>query len=182
MTERAIQNQLYWRLRSGAACLMPNFTPGGWWECDLAVVTKARYFVEYEIKLSAGDLRADSLKETDRPRMMGVPNDRYWMRKFRVSENKHGLLKAGDVRGPSRFYFVTLPPLADSVPSWAGVYVVIQRGGRFCVTLLRNAPQLHRHKTDRRFVREMMRSGYYRMWDLRCRLPEEATEAVQATT
>ena len=52
MTEQTIQNRLYYMLRSAAQCLMPNFTPGGWWECDLATVTRAGYFVEYEIKLS----------------------------------------------------------------------------------------------------------------------------------
>jgi hypothetical protein len=46
------------RYRQGRC--MTNFTPKGWWECDLAYLTKSGYL--FEIKLTAADFRKDGEK------------------------------------------------------------------------------------------------------------------------
>jgi hypothetical protein len=93
---------------------VPNYTPPGWWECDLFEVTEKRAFREYEVKLSVADFRADAKKE----REVGP----YVFRQPRVTERKHDRLAAADPRGPSQFYYVTPRGLLDGepLPPWAG--------------------------------------------------------------
>lgn len=62
MNERTIQLALFQHLRSTCVCAAPNYTPDGWWECDVWAVTRAGYGIEYEIKLSVHDFRADKQK------------------------------------------------------------------------------------------------------------------------
>jgi hypothetical protein len=132
---------------------MPNFTPRGWWECDVCAVTVAGKFVEYEIKLSLADLRADARKH----------HRRFIHRKGKyktAAVYKHNQLRAGATHGPALFYYVVTPELTAHVPQWAGVYEI--RGRH--VHLVRRAPQLHRHRVERSFVTLMRESAEYRFW------------------
>jgi len=61
ITARDIQRALILP-RYRQSTVMPNYTPRGWWECDVFELTKAEMFVEYEIKLSRADFRADRNK------------------------------------------------------------------------------------------------------------------------
>lgn len=171
LTEYNIQNHLFHRM-SGVAAMVPNYTPPGWWECDLAVVTRASFFVEYEIKLTLSDLRADAKKSDEVLRSFRRPTTgkKKWVR---LNRNKHTSLMCGDHRGPSRFVYVVPESLAGCVPDWSGVYVV-QPGKRVHGHVWRKAPLLHRGKVDRMFVRKMKEAAYYRMWNLRCRVPEKS--------
>ena len=66
MTERDIQIAIWWAWGKAGHCCMPNYTPRDWWECDVFCVSKAGYFTEYEIKLTAQDFRADAQKQATR--------------------------------------------------------------------------------------------------------------------
>ena len=61
LSERLIQKKLYHRL-FGNRLVLPNFTPNGWFECDIWVLTKSGYGREYEIKLTVSDFKADAKK------------------------------------------------------------------------------------------------------------------------
>lgn len=156
LTERALINALM-RDRWQKNFCLPNYTPPGWWECDLFEVTPAGYFREYEVKLSIADFRADRSKQQDvRGTGRWVPNPtakfpggtRYECDR----ESKHDLLAKGDARGPSQFYFVTPAGLLDTepLPPWAGwleVYTISPNAGASLFVRSRvEAPRIHRVK------------------------------------
>ncbi len=140
--------------------VMPNWCPPKWWECDVFELTQAGMFVEYEIKLSKSDFKADAAKS----------NRRYegtWPDWQEIIEFKHTLLEQRDPRGPSRFFFVTpinlLKP-AD-LPSWAGLIEAHHDGYRARTRLITPAPKLHKVKApDHRARAEA--TCYYRYLNL----------------
>ncbi len=145
--------------------MMTNFTPRQWFECDLAVVTKAGYFVEYEVKLTVADIRADAKKYRERYLNLDARRTRWPFRRCR--EFKHDQMRQSDVRGPSRYFMAVPESLVDrpEIPKWAGVVKLSDFGSRrLHASLYRPAQRLHGHKVDRQFVQLMQRSGYYRYW------------------
>jgi hypothetical protein len=158
VNERSVQLYMYYQLASGIACAAPNYTPRHWWECDLWTVTRAGYVVEYEIKLSLHDFGADESKE----KLVYTAGS-----KSHQMEKKHLLLQSRDERGPSRFFYVVSADIADKVmellPDWAGLISVSWSDSYRCcdrIKWLKEAPQLHRKKVNRREI-EIARS---RMW------------------
>lgn len=118
----------------------PGFTPRGWWECDVAEVSKSGYLTEYEVKVSVQDFIKDASK--DRRKSGCGP---------RTRETKHELLAQGHKRGPTRFFYVTPPGLLDldRIPDWAGLielpltrHSIRYRNLRY----KKMAPTLHRTK------------------------------------
>jgi hypothetical protein len=153
-----IQRRLYFGSISASEVLMPNFAPVNWLECDVFRVTKAGYFYEYEIKLSVADFRADAKKtlfDDETKKYIG----------------KHEALTARFRCCPARFYFVTVPDVADRIkdelPDWAGL-IVLDRYLR----QMRPAPILHKRKISRAIVRQAYRSAMGRFWDQHFRLPD----------
>jgi hypothetical protein len=117
LTERSIQIRLFQELALAHLPALPNYTPAGWFECDLFSVTKAGYFHEHEIKLTAGDFRKDAEKEeTVYPIKWGEAS---------TKRSKHGRISAGDVKGPARFWYVMPQAVADKVeiPAFAGLKI-----------------------------------------------------------
>lgn len=150
MTERSIQMALYWRFRSTARLMVPNYNLyPRWFECDLLRVTKAGYAHEFEIKRTISDFKADAHKSCGR--------------------TKHDRLAAGDNYGPSRFTFVMpedMVALAD-VPTWAGlIYARPYAGmpGKLILKVVRPAPRLHQVKVSEETVTKMMVAICYRFW------------------
>lgn len=171
LTERSIQRALHFALRSSAHVMLPNYTPAGWFEMDLCVITKHFRLVEYEIKLSRSDILADAKKEMvrfDFERHVPYSNQ---------PQNKREMTRRGDLRGPSRFIYVIpkdlLRSVVDAIPDWAGIYVASTNGVYVWVRQHRAAQQLHRHGVDRRLPQNMMRSAYYRFWNERRVISEE---------
>jgi len=164
LTERTLQLALFRMLQSGTCIAIPNYTPAGWHECDLWAVTKAGYGLEYEIKMSIGDFRADASKSTG-PR---------WRLRLGKWENlgalsKHERLSSGDTAGPSRFYFVApagLLPLED-IPPWAGFVEFKSSARRWLPDLevIRNGPRLHTAKVSQESMRRAERVCYWRFWN-----------------
>ena len=140
------------------ATVMPRFTPGQWFECDVAEVTDAGYLVEYEIKLSKSDFKADARK---------AERVRYALRSTGPwGQTKHQRLAARDSKGPSRFYFVTPAGLLlpSQIPEWAGWMEAteIYHGRAVSLSVMKAAPRLHGEKADSRIVEQMRIAAYYR--------------------
>jgi hypothetical protein len=180
LTEFKVQQAIHRDIVSRCIAVMPNFTPRGWWECDVCAVTNSGYFTEYEIKLTASDLRADADKHVGRYRTVNGA----W-KYVSAGDYKHDLLRQGHKIGPSSFYYVVPPDLAELVPAWAGVMVATATGYGARLGVRRKAPQLHRHKVDRGFVDLMRRSAEYRYWKYRedkCASQHPTEEPSQQTT
>lgn len=161
MNERAIQRALYWRRRASAALLLPNYTPAGWWECDLWLITKARYFYEFEIKLSRSDLRADARKGGG-VRWTHVTGRGY---KKTPRQTKYEAIERADPKSPCRFWYVVPPSLADEAfPDWAGVSVANEINGRIVLREQRSAPRRHDHRAEQRVIDHARSVCYHRYW------------------
>lgn len=137
---------------------LPNYAPAGWWECDVFSVTKAGYWVEYEIKVSRADFLADARKSKWGP-WVGQKDQRQ-------NVGKHDLLAQGSATGPSRFFFVFpagLIPVAD-VPTWAGIVEATrhQKGPGIYLKIVRPAPRLHGEKFGDKRVNVARETAYYR--------------------
>lgn len=157
MNARAIQWQLM-RNRYQRSMVMPNFTPRGWWECDVFELTKAGFFREYEIKLTRSDFHADARKGQ-------VTFGGSWPATTKTILHKHSQLAARHVKGPSRFYFVCPIDLIklEEVPEWAGLITVKPCEWRqLSLVTVKEAPQLHRCKADPAMQQYAEKVSYYR--------------------
>lgn len=159
ISERDLQRRLYFDCRSGSALLVPNYTPGGWWECDIFRVTRAGYFYEYEIKLSVADFRNDAKKSrTIYPQEFGEPPE---------VERKYERLAAKDLNGPACFYYVVPKEIEETVrkelPPFAGL-MVMQRPGSYIKTV-EKAPLLHDKKIEEHKCHHAQSVCVWRYWD-----------------
>ncbi len=159
MLSERIMQRIVMQTRYNRGYVLPNLTPPGWWECDVFEITKAGYFLEYEVKRTVEDFRADARKARH-----GYVMGKGWIK----TGTKHERLEAGDWTGPARFFFVTpasLLPLED-IPSWAGL-VEIGVGHRFLrARVVKKAPQLHREKFPERKFEKIKAVPYWRMHHL----------------
>lgn len=146
-TERDIQGAII-RDRFSRSFLMPNFTPKGWWECDVMEVTKAGYLVEHEVKVSRADFFSDRKKSR-----------RVW-RQPGCQEVKHELLASRECL-PNRFFFACPEGLVqvDEVPEWAGLIEIRSR----TPLIKKDAPRLHPQKLDPRVVERARINCYHRL-------------------
>lgn len=147
MTCRDIQRQLI-RDRYSKGFAIPNYTPSGWFECDVFEITKAGFFREYEIKLTVSDFRADEKKR--RTDWKITSNGNY---ERTSSGQKLQMLSECRLRGPSRFYYVAPIGLLtlDHIPEWAGFIEMEYISDSYwpwnhLQRTRREAPQLHRSK------------------------------------
>lgn len=171
--------------------MLPNYTPRGWWECDVFEMTKSGYFREYEVKVSRADFFADAAKGTTKRQIVGgrsgcdhvmAMNDERWTcrdcggRSEEVQvENKHNLLGTGSVRGPSRFWYVVPQGLVklEEVPAWAGLIEartqrsLHSRSSSVSIRPVKAAPKIHAEKLDDKIATHARSVCYYRMHELR---------------
>lgn len=162
MTEREIQLAIISEIRSTIVCAAPNYTPSGWWECDLWAVTKAGYTVEYEIKLTASDFRADAKKANngwsyEEGRLIRRP-----------AVTKHQAIEQSEKR-PSRFFYVMPSDLANEleseIPEWAGLGKAQCDGHYRRVFFTKSAPKLNHNRASVREIRLCQRRMWYRYWE-----------------
>lgn len=155
--------------------VLPNYTPAGWWECDVFELTDAGYWREYEVKTSVADFRRDAGKVRSKVVSEKIPDDERTGRKTHrlVSHtlNKHDLLAERSPKGPSAFWFVVPSGLiqAAEVPEWAGLIWVNDRGPkhrlrwRFTCDEVKKAPRLHKEKCPAKVVESARSTCYWRM-------------------
>jgi len=168
-TEYEVQ-QFLWLYKSASyAVMLPNYEPVDWHECDMFAVTKAGYFHEFEIKLSASDFRADAEKSAkDQWKNVDGNFERI------AGKRKHLRLNDGDAHGPSRFYYVIPQSIIEpcgplkmrEIPNWAGL-IVFSGGGRTPIRYRmegRTAPKIHGQKVNRAVFRHSINVCYWRFW------------------
>jgi len=118
--------------------MVAGFSGMGLHECDVLAISKSGYLIEYEIKRSRSDFRADFKKE----------------HKHRfLSERKAVRHGRGRNKGkmwfkiPNRFYYVCETDLIkkSEVPEYAGLIYVGKRGG---LKTIKKAPLLHNNKAN----------------------------------
>jgi len=155
MTEKSIQNALFgYLLQRGNQLSVPNYTPARWHECDMLAITRAGYSVEFEIKISRSDFKADASKTF-----------------------KHFALAKGDPNGPSRFFYVVPQGMitVEEVPAWAGLICAVPNEQNTSIRSLREvkkAPKLHTVPIREKVVDHIRGVFYWRFWNLRRGLPE----------
>lgn len=176
MTERELQNFLWADRGQRHALFVPCFTPCDWWECDIWGLTDAGFAVEFEIKLTVADFRADAQKERKFYENKDAPRweDRY----IPTARLKHAMLSGRDPRSPNRFFYVVpfdFPLERVAVPEWAGVLRKNPRGYSFHEEV--KAPKLHTQKPSEKSVRQAERCFYYRYWSLRQKFKTEPKES-----
>ncbi len=163
LVDGVVQQWLHRDLFASRQISMPNFTPDGWWECDMWSVTKSLFSHEYEIKLTVPDFKAD-VKKT--------------MRRFNPHfdvVSKHQLLSERSESGPNYFWYVTPPGLLDGhlIPEWAGHMEIRQYPSNQFFGLITKcvpAPRLHKTKVSEKVMEKALKACYYRYWDERLRL------------
>lgn len=182
-TESEVQARIMFEKGGSSTIMLPNYTPGLWWENDIFQVTKAGYWVEYEVKRSVADYKADFRK---REAWGGY------------SHNKHELLASGQgeftfdpyagqpiggkypriMKLPNRFYFCIPVELVDKIdpPEYAGLITFDRerwrkRGapadsepelGRVFYRQVKPAPLIHKVKHGFSIVRPAMAAGQSR--------------------
>lgn len=163
LDERSAIKVLVGWLSSGHT-YMPRFAPGDWWENDLCAVTKAGYWVEFEVKMSREDFLRDKAKDRK-------VYDRDDVGLIKRVENKHELLATTE-RGPARFYYAVKEGVAtaEDMPPWAGLLVFEWKTysydtdgtkGYWQVREMVKAPRRHKRK-DMDLVNQMYRAAWFR--------------------
>lgn len=169
MTEMDIQRRIIID-RYRRSFVMANFTPRGWWECDVFELTPAGYFREYEIKLTRSDFRADAAKV----RSIWSPVDGLRGRDWDRGEiKKHAQIEAALKTGPNRFWFVCPADLviATELPSWAGLIYATEIPSHnppwnVSLSLVKAAPKIHGGFVDPKVSQHAKDTCYYRMHNL----------------
>lgn len=159
MTSRDIQRAILLD-RYHNQTVFPNFTPSGWFECDVFCLSRAGYWTEFEIKVSRGDFRADADKA---PEIHEITEGQWVTRK---GESKHQRLARADTTGPSRFFFVTPAGMIEQaeVPDWAGLIHAHQQSSisRITCEIIKPAPRLHQSKANPQHLTDIHTAAYWR--------------------
>jgi hypothetical protein len=165
MNERRIQLTLARELRSELCCA-PNYTPRHWWECDVWAVMRSRLEVEFEIKLSVADFKADAKKS-------GYANKIGAARGSIGRTTKMDLLANCPEYGPSRFVYVIPRELEAEItpllPDFAGLWTIDTRGSddRLYWVVRKERPGTRRHnrKVSKGEIRLCQSRMWYRYWE-----------------
>lgn len=163
MTAIQIQRRIMFD-RYRRSFVLPNYTPLNWFECDVFEITKAGYFVEYEIKVSVEDFKADAEKRR---------SSRWRYVQGQVvspsTDKKHDLISSASDACPSRFFYCAPEGVLDKsdIPPWAGLleFWDEKRQIPFCKSVI-NAPTIHRRKPDAKILEHARSVVYYRMHNL----------------
>ena len=132
-----VEHELMHRIISNyRLAVIPNFFIGAF-ECDLFVMNKNLYTVEYEIKKTLADYKNDFKKEK-----------KYFNYREQAVElkNKHTQIQAG--KRTNRFYFVLEKGMGVEVPAYAGL--MVYEVGKYGITFapIKTAPLLTKNKAS----------------------------------
>jgi hypothetical protein len=145
MNERNIQIILYNHYWNSWEMAVPNSNYYWTWECDVLAVMKSLYMVEFEIKTSVSDFKAD----------------------FKNKADKHNILETQcRNKSPNRFYYVIPDDISDKcdVPKYAGKIVIKNQGWKASPVYEKKAPLLHKRKISENGLIRLGRSLHYRAW------------------
>lgn len=165
MTEAEIQRALNQSFRKSMA-VIPNVYLFGE-ESDLLRIMKNGWVVEYEIKLSRSDFRADFRRKGKHKYMAErvVEPASYWYK----NNHNHRTAQSPEVAKswtiPNRFVFVCPEGLltVEDMPEYAGLYYV--KGMQ--VRKVKSPPLLHREKIGEGSLKRLVSVLSHRLWDLK---------------
>ncbi len=149
--------------------MVPNYMMYPWGECDMLVVTHAGYTIEYEIKISVSDFRADFRNKSWKHDLLRDPESTRW----RPTRWR-----------PTRFFFVVpdgLIPLED-VPAYAGlVYASLPHHptNTPVIEVVRAAPRLSSAKVSDAMATKMRLALVNRFWNERFRFDDYRRDAMR---
>lgn len=139
LADRIKYKLMFWCRSNPYDIIIPNFYRNGY-EMDLYKLTKSGYVVEYEIKISKSDFKADMKK-----------GFKIWNSEDRIL--KHDIIKNGE--RSNRFFFVVPSDLIkpDEIPEYCGLIYYDEKIDR--LDLIKNAKLLHKNKEDLSAYREL---------------------------
>lgn len=146
ITEAWIQAEFWRNKRSGSKVIVPNRHVPGWFEADILSVSKARYWSEWEIKLSIADFNADFNKRAKHRRLADMERP----------------------DGPKFFTYIMPEELAErvNVPEYAGLIAVSSNTGRWLnFRTIKNAPPRKSKKVTDKALSNHYQSLACRWWD-----------------
>jgi len=132
----------------GYSPMVTNFKGRGLCEADVLGITPADYIVEFEIKRSRSDYRADFKKEHKHKCLS--EGDGYNLYDRRVKGKKTGD-KTVWFKIPNRFYYVCERDLIkkEEIPTYAGlIYIYKDAKNDVRSYVAKKAPLLHKQKAD----------------------------------
>jgi hypothetical protein len=112
-------------------------------ESDFLAVNKSDFVFECEIKISRSDFFADFKKE-----------------------QKHKLLSEG--KHKANYFFYAVPSgliLPSDVPPYAGLIYIDKVGNRYRVTIMKDAPRMHKEKLSQDVLIKILRSMMYKYFN-----------------
>ncbi len=114
-----------------------------WHEADFVAITKSRFIVECEIKISRGDFFKDFKKEAKHLKMI----------------NK--------VCCANYFYFAAPEGLIkiDEVPEYAGLIEISLVNNKSRAIVIKNAPRIHNEKITDQMLIKLLRSVMYKYFN-----------------
>lgn len=135
------------RFRAAGCIILPNVYVGSSpWEADAIKVTKSCYWVEYEVKVSVADYRADFSKRRSRWVHDGMTKHEAYSSTDTISLSARHSNQHGVIPKPKQFYFVVPEGLLDGidVPAHCGIIQVAPDSLRigWNVMVTRVAPNL----------------------------------------
>jgi len=139
MNESNIQRVLYYKYRKRSRIIVPNCYIGRF-ECDMLRVMYSNYSIEYEIKLSKADFKADLRKK-----------------------GKHKMLSKG--MRVNKFYYVCPAEMlsvgdVNDIDSRYGLIYVARRNLR----IVQPAQMLGKGRVDDNSMLKLYRKLYFRFW------------------
>lgn len=128
-----------------------------YWECDLFIVTKSGYGVEFEIKLSRSDFKKDFTKKMKHDTL----STGKCIKEFWGGEKKEITLDR-----PNRFYYVCPEGLIkpDEVPEYAGLIyfkMIYEYPCSSDVKIIKNSKFIHKEKIN---YENILCKKYFYLW------------------
>lgn len=172
LTERIVQECLYWwTLRKGHHWQAPNVYVFDW-ESDLLSVTEAGFTHEFEIKLSRADFKADAHKVGKHD--IVVTGSRTKTARERFRQHYHAKNFEDRIIGdrPNYFWYVCPNNMVtlDEIPPHAGLITISWNPYvQYChiYDVLKKAPRLHNAHLSITQMSNLLNSIYFRYWRLR---------------
>lgn len=152
-----------------------------WFECDFMTISKADYLTEFEIKQSKSDYKRDFVTKKIKHEWLKGNRDgnllieKSWNNKNEVIvdaftpkfEGFQQTIKMGEYKGPNYFYFICPIDVIDvkDVPDYAGLVYVLENNTRIPkLSFVKQAPRLHKNKTDSDRKINIMTKYMYDYW------------------
>lgn len=173
-TESVMRGLLrYLRVHARSSIVFPNvFVGRNPWECDVIKVSSAYFWVEFEVKISMQDYRADFRKRQFRWRSDSLSKHEAYSCSDPIEMRSPYTNRVGVIPKPKQFYFVTPKGMLDGVdvPSHCGLIEFDEKNKRsWGMDVVRVAPNLKsptRLKIDQVF--DLAKKASHRL-----RLPSE---------